>query len=138
MTIQPSILIWTLISYCLLMLILDRLLFRPMLSFMDQRNARIAAAMQKKEDDERALADAEAKLTAQRELAAQRTSELVEKEIADAKIRAERLIEKASAEREAKIEACATELTAKTADLETGLATGVDRLAKAFVNKLIS
>jgi len=74
MTIQPSILLWTLISFCLLMLILDRLLFRPMLSFMDARNERIEAAMRKKDENERALSEAEAELAARREQALIRTA----------------------------------------------------------------
>lgn len=138
MTIQPSILIWTLISFCLLMLILDRLLFRPMLSFMDARNDRIDAAALKKEANERSAADAEAELAARREQAALRRAEMAETEIADARVRAKRMIAKAETEREDRIEACKTELTVKTRELEAGLDTGVDRLAKAFVDKLVS
>ena len=49
LTIQPSVFIWTLICFCLLMLILHRLLFRPMLSFMDARRARIDRAAARQE-----------------------------------------------------------------------------------------
>ncbi len=138
MTIQPSILIWTLISFALLMLILDRLLFRPMLSFMDARNERIEAAVQKKEADERALSEAEAELAARREQALLRTAEIAETEIADAKVRAKRMIAKAEADRETRMEACRNEITLKSRELETGLEDGVDRLAKAFADKLVS
>lgn len=44
MNIQLNVLIWTIICFCLAMLILDRLLFRPLLKFMDQRQAKIDAA----------------------------------------------------------------------------------------------
>lgn len=138
MTIQPSILIWTLISFCLLMLILDRLLFRPMLSFMDKRNERIESAMRKKEANERALAEAEAELAARREQALMRTAEVAETEIADARVRAKRMIAKAETDRENRVEACRTELILKSRELEDGLAPGVDRLAKAFADKLVS
>ena len=138
MTIQPSILIWTLISFALLMLILDRLLFRPMLSFMDARNERIEAAVQKKEADERALSEAEAELAARREQALLRTAEIAETEIADAKVRAKRMIAKAEADRETRMEVCRNEITLKSRELETGLENGIDRLAKAFADKLVS
>lgn len=138
MTIQPSILIWTLISFCLLMLILDRLLFRPMLSFMDARNERIEAALKKKEDDERAVAEAEAELAARREQAFVRRAEMAETEIADAKVRAKRMIAKAETDRETRVEVCRNEITLKNRELEAGLDEGVDRLAKAFADKLVS
>ena len=44
MTIQLPILLWTLITFALAMLILNRLLFRPMLVFMDKRQAKIDRA----------------------------------------------------------------------------------------------
>ena len=47
MTIQPSVLIWTIICFCLAMLILNRLLFRPMLAFMDKRAQRLADARER-------------------------------------------------------------------------------------------
>ena len=48
MTIQPSVLIWTIICFCLMMVILNKLLFKPLLSFMDARNDRIARARVRK------------------------------------------------------------------------------------------
>ena len=49
MTIQLPILIWTVICFCVLMLILNRLLFRPLLSFMDARQAKIDRAHAKRD-----------------------------------------------------------------------------------------
>lgn len=138
MTIQPSILIWTLISFCLLMLILDRLLFRPMLSFMDARNERIAAAQTKKEEDERALSAAEAELSERREAARVRRTEMAGAELADAKVRAKGMLAKADAERESRVETCKNELVLKSRELEDGLEMGIDRLAKAFADKMVS
>ena len=48
MTIQPSVLIWSVVCFCLLALVLDRLLFRPLLSVMDKRQEKIDAARAKK------------------------------------------------------------------------------------------
>ena len=44
MTIQPSVSIWTVICFIVLMLVLDRLLFRPLLDFMDRRREKINGA----------------------------------------------------------------------------------------------
>jgi len=43
-TIQISILLWTILCFTALMVILDRLLFRPLLGFMDQRKQKISSA----------------------------------------------------------------------------------------------
>ena len=49
MTIQPSVTIWTILCFLALMWILDRLLFRPLLTFMDQRRDKIDGARAAKE-----------------------------------------------------------------------------------------
>ena len=87
---------------------------------------------------ERALSEAEAELAARREQALLRTAEIAETEIADAKVRAKRMIAKAEADRETRMEACRNEITLKSRELESGLEDGVDRLAKAFADKLVS
>lgn len=53
MTIQLSVTIWTIICFILLMLILHFLLFKPVLTVMDERRARIENAVQKKAENER-------------------------------------------------------------------------------------
>ena len=50
MTIEPSLIVWTVLSFLALVLILKKLLFQPMLTFMDTRNAKIEAARKAKED----------------------------------------------------------------------------------------
>ena len=62
MTIQLPVLLWTVICFVLLMLILSRLLFRPLLDFMDRREEKIRSAARKLEETEQARRDAEEKL----------------------------------------------------------------------------
>ena len=50
MTIEPSLIVWTVLCFLALVLILKKLLFQPMLTFMDARNAKIEAARKAKED----------------------------------------------------------------------------------------
>lgn len=51
MTIQISIVVWTIICFLLLMLILKNLLFKPLLSLMDKRKERIEKAQAKKAEE---------------------------------------------------------------------------------------
>ena len=85
MTVQLPILLWTVICFCLLMLILHRFLFTPMLSFMDKRQERIDRAARKKEEYTRALADAQNQLAAFRAEEERHMAEHIQHEIADAK-----------------------------------------------------
>ena len=50
MTIEPSLIVWTVLCFLALVLILKKLLFQPMLSFLDTRNAKIEAARKANED----------------------------------------------------------------------------------------
>lgn len=59
MSIQISVTIWTVICFILLMLILNNLLFKPVLSVMDKRRERIAAAKAKKAEFDRLTAEHE-------------------------------------------------------------------------------
>ena len=49
MSIQISVTVWTILCFLALMLILDRLLFRPLLSFMDKRREKIDGAKRARE-----------------------------------------------------------------------------------------
>ena len=54
MTVQVSVTVWTILCFLALMLILDRLLFRPLLSFMDKVDAaRVAkeTALRQREEE---------------------------------------------------------------------------------------
>ena len=73
MTIQINILIWTVICFCAFMLILWRLLLKPMLAFLDARKARIAHAHSLDRSAERA--EKQALLEAQRLAEVQRQAE---------------------------------------------------------------
>lgn len=52
MTIQLSISVWTVICFVLLMVILDKLLFKPVLKVMDERKERIKRAADTKAEYE--------------------------------------------------------------------------------------
>lgn len=62
MTIQLSVLIWTIICFLLLMLILHNLLFKPVLQMIDKRKERIQNAASKKDAYEKQIREQEAML----------------------------------------------------------------------------
>ena len=53
MNIQISVTVWTVICFVVLMLVLNNLLFKPLLSVMDKRRERIESAKAKKAEADR-------------------------------------------------------------------------------------
>ncbi len=69
MNIQPSIIVWTVICFILLMVILRKLLFTPLLKVMDSRRERVEAAERKLRDIEDINAENERRIVAEKERA---------------------------------------------------------------------
>ncbi|MBQ0109644.1 MAG: hypothetical protein KBS44_05140, partial [Clostridiales bacterium] len=67
MSIQLNVVIWTVINFCLLMLVLNFLLFKPLLAFMDKRNAKIENAKNLVSERENKKKEAEAFFKAENE-----------------------------------------------------------------------
>ena len=109
MTIQLPILLWTLITFALTMLVLQKLLFRPMLSFMDKRQAKIDRAKAIRESRAAEMQAAEEQTEANRRAAQHKNAELAAQEIRDAKTRADGIVEKAKTEEEIALAACRRE-----------------------------
>ena len=84
MTIQLPVLLWTVICFVMLMLILSRLLFRPLLAFMDRREEKIRSAARMLEEHEKARRDAEEELARFREEEAERADRLAKEAAAQA------------------------------------------------------
>ena len=120
MTIQPKILSWTILCFCAFMLILWCLLLKPLLRFMDARNAKIAharsldrsAEQAKSLEQAEALARAEAhRLSEERKQAVQ---SMREKSRPDREARERRYRQETQEHRE-KVEAEAAELVPQLA-----------------------
>lgn len=95
MSIQPSVIVWTVICFLLLMVILKNLLFTPVLKMIDSRKEKVEAAHKKLRDiesitaeNERRLADekvrAEAESVAQSKAKIQQIQSQGKKEIENA------------------------------------------------------
>ncbi len=92
MSIQPSVIVWTIVCFLLLMVILKNLLFKPVLNILDSRKEKIDAAENKLKEiesvtmeNERRLHDAkervEAESVAQAKLMVQQIQSNGKKEI---------------------------------------------------------
>jgi F0F1-type ATP synthase membrane subunit b/b' len=136
MTIQPNILIWTILCFCAFMLILWRMLLKPLLAFLDARKARIAHA--RSLDRTAELAEKQALLEAQRLAEAQQRAE--ERKQAVFALREESKVRREAREKryfqETKERRAIAE--AEAADLVPQLAVSLSEHVKTFTDKLIA
>lgn len=138
MTIQLSVLVWTIICFCLMMLILNKLLFKPLLAFMDARNDRIARAKVRKQEFEAARQAAlEAHSKAEMEFRQEKAREAAE-EVASLQQTQEKILAAAQARQEKALAAYEEELASEFEALNTELDRGRESLAQAFAHRLVS
>ena len=138
LTIQPSVFIWTVICFCLLMLILNRLLFRPMLRFMDERQEKVNRAAAKKEENRSLLAEAEAALEQRKRKNADLTAANEQERIAAAQKEADQRLAQARRESERELQTQQEHFAADRRNFDAGLEQGLEELAQAFVSKFVS
>lgn len=138
MTIQLPVLLWTVITFCLFAFVINKLLWKPMLAFMDQRQARIDAATQKKAEYDRALAETEQKLADFRAEESRHAAQCAKDELDLARRDAETLLEEAAAVRMRKISEQKAELGIEHHEIEETLEEHVEKLAAAYISTLVS
>ncbi len=135
LSIQISVILWTVICFILLMIILRNLLFKPLLTCMDDRKKRIDAAMEKRQQYDREIQLAEASgRQAEKEAEAHAKAE-AERMVAKETKRTEQLIAHEQAKEK---EACRAyrqvlEKEKSSFDQETQKAT--DKLGELFVSR---
>lgn len=138
MTIQLSVFLWSIICFCLMMLILNKLLFGPMLRFMDARQERIDRAREKKKADEAALTAAEASCQQALEDARQQQLGLNAAAAEQKRLQGRNDLEEAKRRQDKELEAYAAQLEQESQELKTKLDAGVGALAQAFADRLVS
>ena len=138
MTIQLSVLLWTVITFCLFILVINKLLFRPMLAFMDQRKARIDAAAQKKAAYDSALAERAQKLEAFHTEESRYAAQCARDELDLAQRDADAVIGEAATVRMRKISEQKAELGIEHHEIEEILDARVEELAAAYISTLVS
>ena len=138
MTIQVSVLIWTIICFCLLMLILNKLLFKPLLAVMDARQAKIDGAREKKESHAHLCAQAEKDMEERRALQEKQWAEEASQAVASAQEAADAQLSAAQEQNEQVLEAYRETLASESAELKSKLDAGLEALASTFADRLLS
>lgn len=137
MTIQISLVIWTIIGFITLSFILNRFLFKPILKVMDERNEKIKTAqanrqieLERREKTQKAL-----------ELAAlareQEAVKAAEKEIENERKKTESILADKKAEYDAELEKIRKSYEADTKAAESNLSESIDKLALKYVKTQI-
>ena len=136
MTVQVPVLVWTVICFGALILILNHLLFKPMLAFMDRRAERIAKAAEKAAENRRALTEAEEELTRFREEEKRHCEALTEKALSDARREADELVNGAAQKNADRLLARREELSAEAERIGSALDEKTEELARAWLTSL--
>ena len=137
MTIQISLVIWTIIGFVVLSLILNRFLFKPLLKVMDDRNEKIKAGeenrrqeLERREETRKALEIS----NAAREQEALKTAE---RELSNEQKKTEMILAEKKAEYDAELEKISKEFEEKTDAAEKNLSESIDKLALKYVKTQI-
>lgn len=138
MTIQLPVLLWTVINFCLFALILNCLLFKPILAFMDRRQARIDAAKAKKAEYEAALAESARALDEFRSEERRHAALAAKEALSLAHADAESVLDEAALARMRKIAEHRAELGVEHHELGEALEEQLEKLADAYIATLVS
>lgn len=137
MNIQLSVTLWTIICFVLLMLILQYLLFKPILKVMDDRQARVRNAALKKEEyakiaEENAAALREKKAEL---LAAQRKQ--LKEQIETIRLDSKKTVEDAKGKRRRAVDDYRRQAEAERVEILITLSAHAAELAAAFADSVI-
>lgn len=138
MTIQVSVLLWTVICFCLFVFIVNRFLFRPLFAVMDQRQEKIQKAQQKQEAHTQALAEADEALAAFRVEEQRHLADLVQTEIAKAHKDAETLVSVTHKKQNQLLDLHVAQLEEESLNIEKVLDEQMETLSKLYASTLLS
>lgn len=138
MTIQLSVLLWTVICFCLFVLIVNNFLFKPLFRVMDARQEKIDRAAQKKEDHARAVAEAEKALAAFRVEEERHLADLVQEEVAKAKKEADELLVITHRRQNQNLDLHVASLEAEACQIEERMDARLEELSKLYASTLLS
>ncbi len=138
MSIQISVVIWTVICFLLLMLILHNWLFKPVLEVMEKRRSRIEKAKEKQLEVQRLTAEYESKLVEQKKAFEKEQKANADMEIERIQADSKKSVENARVVRlntyETYREECAKEYSKILATAETS----TKQIAEIFAERLIT
>ena len=138
MNIQVSVMVWTVICFLLLVLILKKLLFDPMLRMMDARGERIEAAKQRHEEKLRTEEAARAAAAEAFRRESVQAKNDAERMIVQERGRADEQLEKIRSEEQNERERYEKTLFCEKEALTSDLSCEAEKLAELFVLRLTS
>ena len=136
MTVQLPVVLWTVICFVLLIVILDRLLFRPMLAFMDAREEKIRRAREKLDADAEAQRRAEEALETFHRDEETHLGALARETVAEARREADEMTARAARESAEAVERCRAELGEDAREIAQQLDKRTEELARAYLSAL--
>lgn len=137
MTIQISVTIWTVICFVLLMIILNNLLFKPLLSIMDKRREKIAAAQAKKAEFDRLSEENEKLLTEKRAEYELNEKKLIKERVEKVRSDQKKAVEAAKEVRLKRLDESRERTDAEEAEILSQLSSHAEELAVMLADKIV-
>ena len=138
MTIQISVTVWTVVCFLALMLILDRLLFRPMLSFMDRRRKKIDDALAARQDAARQHEELVARRAEERAAAEKQAKADAAAALDALAAENEKRLDEKKAENERRLAGQREELSRQAEEISHALDGQTDALVASFLERIAS
>lgn len=137
MTIQISLVIWTIIGFVVLSLILNHFLFKPLLKVMDERNEKIKAGEEKRRLELERREKTRKALEISNADQKQEALKAAERDLANEQKKTEMILADKKAEYDAELEKISREFAEKTVAAEKNLSESIDKLALKYVKTQI-
>ena len=138
MSVQPSVIIWTVICFCLFALVLYRLLFKPLLDLMDARSEKLEKAKRLALEESERLEERRRRLEEQRLLDAEALEEAHRERLAALRRESDAELKQLAAEAEKRRELTNEETKKLAAEAEERIRGSMDIMTAAFTEKLVS
>ena len=138
MTIQVSIIIWTVICFSLLMLILHNWLFVPVLRMIDERRKKIEDARQKKAAIESITSQNESRIEAQKAEYIKTKKQNEKLFLEELKVEGKKQIDAAQKKRMDTVDKYRTQMKNDYSQIVDSVRPDIEKAAEIFAEKIIS
>ena len=137
MSFQPSIMVWTVICFLVLMLILKNLLFTPVLKVIDSRNEKIQAANKRKQDMQTHADEQKARQAKEIALAQELRSKEAKQKFQELQLQSQKKIEAAHRQCLADIEKYKESVTDERNKIVSSVAPEMETAAALFARNIL-
>jgi F-type H+-transporting ATPase subunit b len=137
MTIQISLVIWTIIGFITLSFILNRFLFKPLLKVMDDRNEKIKTAIADRQKELERREKTQKALELSNLAREQEVIKAAEKDLDNERKKTEAILAEKKAEYDAELEKIRQQYETDTKEAEENLSVSIDKLALKYVKTQI-